>query len=148
MKVAGKGGRVTKDWVARAQRFLDEEEADSGIIVGRGAEVTYWHLTFQEFLAAKARRSSAELRAEAAAAWAVAPPLRAGAEGGASEASVCGGGAGGGSPRARSFGIRRRPMFGAGLPTSPEPPTAGLPHASGLDAGVRLTGFNLGRRQA
>ena len=54
MKVAGKGGRVTEEWVARAQRFLDEEEVDSGIIVGRGAEVTFWHLTFQEFLAAKA----------------------------------------------------------------------------------------------
>ncbi len=54
MKVAGKGGRVTEDWVARAERFLDEEEVDSGIIVGRGADVTYWHLTFQEFLAAKA----------------------------------------------------------------------------------------------
>ena len=39
MKVAGKGGRVTDDWVARAERFLDEEEVDSGIIVGRG---TMW----------------------------------------------------------------------------------------------------------
>lgn len=54
MKVAGKSGEVTGDWVALAQRFLDEEEVDSGIIVGRGADITFWHLTFQEFLAAKA----------------------------------------------------------------------------------------------
>jgi predicted NACHT family NTPase len=48
------GGPVTKDTVAAAERFLDEEEVDSGIIVGRGNELAYWHLTFQEFLAAKA----------------------------------------------------------------------------------------------
>ncbi len=45
-----------------AERFLDEEEVDSGIIVGRGDDVAFWHLTFQEFLAAKAiaARSEAE----------------------------------------------------------------------------------------
>jgi formylglycine-generating enzyme required for sulfatase activity len=48
------GAPLTKDTVAAAERFLDEEEVDSGIIVGRGNEVAYWHLTFQEFLAAKA----------------------------------------------------------------------------------------------
>jgi formylglycine-generating enzyme required for sulfatase activity len=48
------GAPVTRDTVAAAERFLDEEEVDSGIIVGRGNEVAYWHLTFQEFLAAKA----------------------------------------------------------------------------------------------
>jgi hypothetical protein len=48
------GAPVTKDTVAAAERFLDEEEVDSGIIVGRGNELAYWHLTFQEFLAAKA----------------------------------------------------------------------------------------------
>ncbi|MCL4203062.1 MAG: SUMF1/EgtB/PvdO family nonheme iron enzyme [Pirellulaceae bacterium] len=48
------GAPVTKDTIAAAERFLDEEEVDSGIIVGRGSELAYWHLTFQEFLAAKA----------------------------------------------------------------------------------------------
>ena len=38
----------------RAQRFLDEEEVDSGMVVSRGAEVRFWHLTFQEYLAARA----------------------------------------------------------------------------------------------
>ena len=35
-----------------AERFLAEEELDSGIIVGRGHEIRFWHLTFQEYLAA------------------------------------------------------------------------------------------------
>ena len=35
-----------------AEKFLVEEELDSGIIVGRGQEVLFWHLTFQEYLAA------------------------------------------------------------------------------------------------
>ncbi len=47
-------GRPKKDAVAAAERFLDEEEVDSGIVVGRGNEVAFWHLTFQEFLAARA----------------------------------------------------------------------------------------------
>ncbi len=51
---------VTKDTVAAAERFLDEEEVDSGIIVGRSNELAYWHLTFQEFLAAKAIASRLE----------------------------------------------------------------------------------------
>jgi formylglycine-generating enzyme required for sulfatase activity len=38
----------------RAQQFLDEEEVDSSIVISRGAEVRFWHLTFQEFLAARA----------------------------------------------------------------------------------------------
>lgn len=46
--------------VARAERFLDQEELDSGIIVGRGDQVAFWHLTFQEFLAAKATVSRLE----------------------------------------------------------------------------------------
>ena len=41
------------DSVQDAERFLDEEEVDSGIIVGRGNEVSFWHLTFQEYLAAE-----------------------------------------------------------------------------------------------
>jgi hypothetical protein len=42
------------DRFRRAERFLDEEEVDSGIVVSRGAEVRFWHLTFQEYLAARA----------------------------------------------------------------------------------------------
>lgn len=38
----------------RAQRFLDQEEVDSGILVSRGSELRFWHLTFQEYLAARA----------------------------------------------------------------------------------------------
>jgi hypothetical protein len=39
--------------LAAAERFLVDEELDSGIIVGRGDHVRFWHLTFQEFLAAR-----------------------------------------------------------------------------------------------
>ena len=53
-------GLITEDTVAQAERFLDDEELDSGIIVGRGNELAYWHLTFQEFLAAKAIASRLE----------------------------------------------------------------------------------------
>jgi hypothetical protein len=42
------------DRVAAAEQFLEAEEMDSGIVVGRGSELRFWHLTFQEFLAAKA----------------------------------------------------------------------------------------------
>jgi formylglycine-generating enzyme required for sulfatase activity len=38
-----------------AERFLTAEEADSGIVVGRGEhDLRFWHLTFQEYLAARA----------------------------------------------------------------------------------------------
>lgn len=64
--------QVTRDWAARAiapawreahkedrlalaARFLEEEELDSGIVVGRGEhDIRFWHLTFQEYLAARA----------------------------------------------------------------------------------------------
>ena len=52
LEIAGEAAAVTPESIARAERFLDQEEVDSGIIVGRGKEVTFWHLTFQEFLAA------------------------------------------------------------------------------------------------
>ncbi len=63
------GGRkiqVTRHWAAeqiaglfqgdqtKAEKFLEEEELDSGIIVRRGNEVRFWHLSFQEYLAARA----------------------------------------------------------------------------------------------
>jgi formylglycine-generating enzyme required for sulfatase activity len=35
-----------------AERFLRAEQADSGIVISRGMEIAYWHLTFQEYLAA------------------------------------------------------------------------------------------------
>jgi formylglycine-generating enzyme required for sulfatase activity len=35
-----------------AERFLRAEQADSGIVISRGTEIAYWHLTFQEYLAA------------------------------------------------------------------------------------------------
>jgi len=38
----------------RAQEFLEDEEIDSGIIVSRANEIAFRHLTFQEYLAAKA----------------------------------------------------------------------------------------------
>ncbi len=38
----------------QAQDFIAQEEVDSGIIVSRGSEIRFWHLTFQEYLAAKA----------------------------------------------------------------------------------------------
>ena len=38
-----------------AKEFLDQEEVDSGIIVTEGAtDIKFWHLTFQEYLAARA----------------------------------------------------------------------------------------------
>src|ERR1039457_5946599 len=58
-------GAAARDWAAkagarqfqgnpaRALEFLKEEEKDSGIVVNRGADVKFWHLTFQEFLAAR-----------------------------------------------------------------------------------------------
>jgi len=42
---------------AAAERFLDEEEIDSGILVSRGDTLRFWHLTFQEYLAAAALAS-------------------------------------------------------------------------------------------
>ena len=39
--------------LARARAFLEAEEVDSGIFVTRGAELLFWHLTLQEFLAAR-----------------------------------------------------------------------------------------------
>jgi len=38
----------------RAGKFLAQNEVDSGIIVSRGSDVRFWHLTFQECLAARA----------------------------------------------------------------------------------------------
>jgi formylglycine-generating enzyme required for sulfatase activity len=67
----GRQVRATKHWAAeaiapglrefpaeeravRAEGFVDEEEVDSGIIVGDGNQVRFWHPTFQEYLSARA----------------------------------------------------------------------------------------------
>jgi formylglycine-generating enzyme required for sulfatase activity len=42
---------------AAATSFLNEEEIDSGILVSRGETLRFWHLTFQEYLAAAALAS-------------------------------------------------------------------------------------------
>jgi formylglycine-generating enzyme required for sulfatase activity/transcriptional regulator with XRE-family HTH domain len=39
---------------AAAREFLESELVDSGIIVSRGDSLEFWHLTFQEYLAARA----------------------------------------------------------------------------------------------
>jgi len=61
----GRQVQAPRDWAAKAVarqfqghpaqalQFLKEEEKDSGIVVNRGADVKFWHLTFQEFLAAR-----------------------------------------------------------------------------------------------
>ena len=38
--------------LAEAERFLEEEEVDSGIVVSAGSKLEFSHLTFQEYLAA------------------------------------------------------------------------------------------------
>ena len=59
----GRQKQVTLEWAGEklassfgsreaAVRFLRGEQADSGIVVSRGREIAYWHLTFQEYLAA------------------------------------------------------------------------------------------------
>ena len=37
----------------RARAFLADEEVDSGIFISRGPDLRFWHLTLQEFLAAR-----------------------------------------------------------------------------------------------
>jgi formylglycine-generating enzyme required for sulfatase activity len=53
-------GSRTRDAIERAEQFLKKEELDSGIIVGQGDDVRFWHLTFQEFLSARAIASREE----------------------------------------------------------------------------------------
>jgi formylglycine-generating enzyme required for sulfatase activity len=47
-------GVAETERVREAERFLDEEEIDSGIILAASDGLRFWHLTFQEYLAAKA----------------------------------------------------------------------------------------------
>jgi len=48
------GEKLAKRFGGReaAERFLRAEQLDSGIVVSRGKDLAYWHLTFQEYLAA------------------------------------------------------------------------------------------------
>jgi len=50
----GPTGAADPEAIERADGFLAEEELDSGIIVRRGHQLKFWHLTFQEYLAAQA----------------------------------------------------------------------------------------------
>ena len=52
--LAWAGEKLAKRFANReaAERFLRAEQADSGIVVSRGKEIAFWHLTFQEYLAA------------------------------------------------------------------------------------------------
>jgi formylglycine-generating enzyme required for sulfatase activity len=54
--IAGEWSHETKAGrrIELAERFLEDEELDSGIVVRRGQDVRFRHLTFQEFLAARA----------------------------------------------------------------------------------------------
>lgn len=48
------GEKLAKQFGRReaAERFLKAEQLDSGIVVSRGKDIAYWHLTFQEYLTA------------------------------------------------------------------------------------------------
>jgi hypothetical protein len=53
----GEAAKALAPWFesqVQALAFLEQEEVDSGIIVSRGTELRFWHLTFQEYLAARA----------------------------------------------------------------------------------------------
>lgn len=62
---SGRQVQVSREWAAeqmasqfqgdsgRAMTFLRDLEVDSGIIVNRGVDIKFWHLTFQEFLTAR-----------------------------------------------------------------------------------------------
>ncbi|MCX5645979.1 MAG: SUMF1/EgtB/PvdO family nonheme iron enzyme [Phycisphaerae bacterium] len=53
-----------RDRIETAERFLAEEEVDSGIVIRRGDDIRFWHLTFQEFLAARAIAARPEQEAK------------------------------------------------------------------------------------
>jgi hypothetical protein len=52
--LAGQFGNAKENRLRLAAQFLEDETVDSGIIVTRGGELQFWHLTFQEHLAARA----------------------------------------------------------------------------------------------
>ena len=50
----GDPAEILRRKIQRAATFPAEEELDSGIVVKRGNDIRFWHLTFQEYLAARA----------------------------------------------------------------------------------------------
>jgi hypothetical protein len=67
----GRQVQVSRRWAAetlavrlggieQAERYLEDEEGDSGVIVSRGHELRFAHLTFQEYLTARAIAGTAE----------------------------------------------------------------------------------------
>ena len=54
--IAGEFGGNVKE----AEAFVAQEEVDSGVITGLGNNVRFWHLTFQEYLAARAVAGQSE----------------------------------------------------------------------------------------
>ena len=54
--------QIADDWreeheenrLEQSRQFFIPEELDSGTVVARGDDIRFWHLTFQEFLAARA----------------------------------------------------------------------------------------------
>src|SRR5271157_1016183 len=53
-----------EDRAALAEQFLKDEELDSGIVVARGDDTRFWHLTFQEYLAGRALAARDDRRRE------------------------------------------------------------------------------------
>jgi formylglycine-generating enzyme required for sulfatase activity len=51
---------AAKNRLEAAVKFLEEEELNSGIVVARGKEISFWHPTFQEYLAARAISSRSD----------------------------------------------------------------------------------------
>ena len=72
----GRQTQVARRWAAEviaadfsgdvdaAERFLAEEEIDSSIITSVGRDIRFWHLTFQEYMAARAIEGKADLSAQ------------------------------------------------------------------------------------
>jgi len=58
-------GESERKRIEMAENFLGEEELDSGIVVRRGDDIRFWHLTFQEFLAARAIAARSETEQKA-----------------------------------------------------------------------------------
>jgi hypothetical protein len=47
-------------WVEASENWLEDVEINSGIVVKRGDKIKFWHLTFQEYLAARALGAASE----------------------------------------------------------------------------------------
>ena len=58
-------GNPTATSIAATEKFLTEEELDSGIVVAAGNDIKFWHLQFQEYLAARAIAGESETEQQA-----------------------------------------------------------------------------------